>query len=112
MAYTKKIEIQLLSDDETDDIGQPLNGWQTVFTPWAEVDCVGGKEYYAAAQSNSENDMIFKIRYSKLIADKLTSELRIIYNGIIYDVKHIDDRKQLHREFVIRAQQLNGGVRS
>lgn len=108
MAYTKKIEIQSLIETE-DDIGNQIRNWQTILRPWAEVNCTGGKEYYAAAQVNSENDMIFKIRYSKIIADKLTSDVRILYSGKIYDIKHIDDFMEQHREFVIRARQLNRG---
>lgn len=110
MAYTKKIEIQCCTEAD-DDIGNDMQNWKTLFRPWAEVNCTGGREYYAAAQVNSENDMIFKIRYSRILADKLTSELRIVYNGIVYNIKHIDDFMEQHREYVIRAQQLNGGVR-
>lgn len=110
MAYTKKIEIQHYAET-TDNIGNHKKAWQTLFRPWAEINGTGGREYYAAAQVNSENDMIFKIRYSRILEGKLTSELRIIYKGITYDIKHIDDFKEQHMEFVIRARQLNGGVR-
>ena len=107
MAYTKKIEIQALSET-VDDIGQRIPEWKTVFNPWASANCVGGREYYQAAQTNSENDMIFKIRYSKKVSDCKTSEIRIIYNGKTYNVKHIDDYMQQHRELVIRATEING----
>lgn len=109
MAYSRKIEIQLLTEAK-DEIGQDVSSWETLFRPWADIDGVGSKEYYAAAQSNSECDMTFKIRYSRLIAKKLTSEIRVIYNGLIYDVKQIYDYKEQHRQLVIRARQLNGGV--
>lgn len=109
MAYNKKIEIQYYTEEQ-DDIGNDIPVWTTLFRPWAEVNCTGGKEYYAAAQVNSENDMLFKIRYSSCMEGKLPSELRIVYKGLIYDVKHIDDFMEQHRELVIRARQLNGGV--
>lgn len=111
MTYNKKIEVQLLTETE-DEIKQQITGWETFFRPWAEVRCIGGREYYAAAQTNSENDMTFKIRWSRKIAGKLTSELRIVYDGIIYNVVHIEDVNEQHREFVIRARQLNGEVRT
>lgn len=111
MTYNKKIEVQLLTETR-DEIGQQITGWDTVFSPWAEVKCSGGREYYAAAQVNSENDMTFRIRWSGKIAGKLTSELRIVYGGIIYNVVHIEDVNERHREFVIRARQLNGEVRT
>lgn len=109
MAYNKKIEVQILTETE-DEIKQQITGWATFFRPWAEVKCTGGREYYAAAQVNSENDMTFKIRWSRKIAGKLTSELRIVYDGIIYNVVHIEDVNEQHRELVIRARQLNGEV--
>lgn len=111
MAYNKKIEMQLLTETE-DEIKQQITGWETFFRPWAEVRCTGGREYYAAAQVNSENDMTFKIRWSKKVAGKLTSELRIVYGGITYNVVHIEDVNEQHRELIIRARQLNGEVRT
>lgn len=107
MAYTKKIQIQKMTEI-ADDIGQQIPQWQTIFEPWASVNGVGGREYYKAAQVNSENDMIFRVRYSRKIADMLTSEARIIYNGKIYDIKHIEDYYERHAELVIRTQQRDG----
>lgn len=111
MAYNKKIEVQLLTETK-DEIGQLIPVWKTVFQPWAEIKCTGGREYYAAAQTNSENDMTFKIRFSKKVAGKLTSELRIVCGAIFYNVVHIEDVNEQHRELVIRARQLNGEVRT
>lgn len=111
MAYSKKIEIQLLTETK-DEIGQLIPVWRTVFRPWAEISCTGGREYYAAAQTNSENDMTFRIRFSRKVAGNLTSELRIVYGGAVYNVVHIGDTGELHRELVIRARQINGEVRT
>lgn len=111
MAYSKKIEVQLLTETE-DEIRQQITGWETFFRPWAEVKCTGGREYYAAAQVNSENDMTFRIRWSRKIAGKLTSELRVVYGGIVYNVVHIEDVNEQHRELVIRARQLNGEIQA
>lgn len=110
MAYTKKIEIQHFTVME-DTVGNHVQSWETLFCPWAEISTATGKEYYAAAQVNSENDVVFKIRYSSCMADKLSSELRILYNGKYYDVKRIDDVNEQHRQFVIRTTLRNGGVR-
>lgn len=111
MAYNKKIEIQALVSGK-DRIGNDRAVWQTIFRPWAEVNCVGGKEYYAAAQVNAQDDMVFKIRYTKKLSGKKAPDVRIVYKGDTYDVKHIDDYMEQHRELVIRAQLLNGGARN
>ena len=106
MAYNKKIEIQQLAES-FDNIGNQVRQWQTIFNPWAEIRTNTGKEYFAAAQVNSEDEYVFKIRYSRNIAEKLSSELRIVYKNQIFDIKNIQDTNDMHREFVIRAVQLN-----
>lgn len=106
MAYNKKIEIQQLSEIY-DSIGNQTKQWQTIFNPWAEIKTNSGKEYFAAAEVNSEKDYVFKIRFSRNIAEKLTSELRVVYNNQIFDIKDIQDTNDTHREIVIRAVQLN-----
>lgn len=108
MAYTHKISFQVLAE-KSDEIGSQSQEWTEVFTAWAKVNGIGGREYYNARQTNSENDMIFKVRYSRKIADYLTSEIRIVYNGRYFDVKHVDDYMEQHRELVFRTQELNGG---
>lgn len=108
MAYTKKIDFQVLTE-KSNEIGSQIPQWETFFTTWASVNSVGGREYYSARQTNSENDMIFKVRYSRKIAGYLTSEIRIIYNNRIFDVKHVDDYMEQHREIVFRTQEINRG---
>nr|MDE5772820.1 phage head closure protein [Ruminococcus sp.] len=79
MAYTKKIIFQVLRNT-SDKIGNDVQEWENFFTAWASVNGTGGREYYTAAQVNSQNDMIFKIKYSRKIACFLSSEIRIVYN--------------------------------
>lgn len=107
MAYAKKIEIQVLAET-SDEIGQRVKQWATLFTPWADISALYGEEFYAAAQVNSENTMKFRIRYSKILAGYLTSELRILYSNRIFDVKYIEDYHEKHLEFIIRAVGRNG----
>lgn len=107
MAYNKKITFQILSEN-SDKIGNQSPEWTDFFIAWADVNGTGGREYYAAAQVNSQNDMTFKVRYSRKIADFLTSEIRIVYKGKIFDVKHIDDFREQHRQLVFRTEVHNG----
>ncbi|MDE5620343.1 MAG: phage head closure protein [Ruminococcus sp.] len=109
MTYNKKIVFQVLRNT-SDKIGNDVQEWEDFFTAWAYVNGTGGREYYSAAQVNSQNDMIFKIRYSRKIADFLSSEIRIVYNNKIFDVKHIDDYQEQHRQLVFRTEQHNKEV--
>lgn len=107
MTYNKKIIFQILTE-KPDKIGNQVQKWTDFFTAWASVNGVGGREYYSASQVNSQNDVTFKVRYSRKIADFHTSEVRILYNNKIFDVKHIDDYQEQHRELVFRTEVHNG----
>ena len=67
-----------------------------------------GKEYYEAAQINAENDITFKMLYSRKIHEMKPSEIRIIYNGKAYDVKRITDYREQRRTLEIKAVEING----
>ena len=108
MAYNKKITVQALSESR-DSIGQDIQTWTAVGSFWAEIKTYGGKEYFAAAQVNSENDVLFKVRFSRLLSGYLSSQLRVIYQSCAYDVKSAVDVNQQHRIIEIRSRILNGG---
>lgn len=111
MAYNKKIEIQHYAETQ-DDVGNNILAWTALCTPWAEiVEDGNGRKYYEAAQTNSESDVVFKIRYTSLLASKLTSELRIKYKDAIYDIKYIGGLVERARELTIRTVLQNGGAR-
>ena len=110
MIYNKKVTFQVLTE-KSDEIGNNVQEWTDFFTAWADVNGVGGREYYSASQVNSQNDIVFKVRYSRKIADFLTSEIRIFYNNRIFAVKHIDDFQEQHRQLVFRTELHNGGLR-
>ena len=111
MAYTKKIEVQQYTESQ-DKIGNDKQTWTTLCTLWSKIEeNTKGKEYYAAAQTNSENDIIFKVRYTKALENKLTSELRIVYNGAKFDIKSIGGLVERAPELAIRTVLHNGGVR-
>ncbi|MDE5583719.1 MAG: phage head closure protein [Ruminococcus sp.] len=106
MTYNKKIIFQILTE-KSDKIGNQTAEWTDFFTAWANVNGVGGREYYSASQVNSQNDVVFKTRYSRKIADFHTSEVRIVYNGKTFDIKHIDDYQEKHMELVFRTEAHN-----
>ena len=111
MAYNKKIEIQHYAEAQ-DDIGNNVLAWTALCTPWAEiVEDGNGRKYYEAAQTNSESDVVFKMRYTSLLANKLTSELRIKYKDAVYDIKYIGGLTERARELTIRTVLHNGGTR-
>ena len=107
MAYNKKIQIQHCTETK-DEIGNIVQEWTLFHEVWAEIKTAGSKEYYAASQVNTQSGITFKLRYSRVLSVMLPSELRIVYNDRIYDVKSVIDTDERHRETVIQAEIRNG----
>lgn len=105
MAYDKKIEI-LISSDIEDEVGNIDCVWKTVMKAWAQVNSTGGRTYYEAAKSNTQNYMIFKVRYSSKISNIRAHSTRIRYKDRLYEVQHIDDYLEQHLEIVMRADEV------
>lgn len=111
MTYNKKI-IVLQKQDVTDEIGNSDAVWFTIYKGWASVNCIGGNMYYEAAQTNSQNDMIFKTRFCKALSVVKYNEndptYRIEYNGKMFEITHVDDFMERHLELVFRAKEVRG----
>ncbi|MCQ2464686.1 MAG: phage head closure protein [Oscillospiraceae bacterium] len=111
MTYNKKIRI-LQSTDVQDEIGNTDCVWTEIFHGWASVNNTGGRKYYDAAQTNSQNDVIFTIRYCRSASSVKCKccdsdpDYRIAYNGRMYAVKHVDDFMESHRELVFRTEEV------
>lgn len=107
MTYSKKIDIQVLSV-EFDKVRNEVKKWKSLNNQgfWSSVNGTGGREYYTARAVNSENDMTFRIRYTPLVSvyRYSTEKIRIVYNCEVFDVVHIDDYQEQHRELVIKAK--------
>jgi SPP1 family predicted phage head-tail adaptor len=63
--------------DGTDAWGGPTVTWSDHVTVWAEVIYMGGNEFWAARQANSEAQGRVRIRYRS----DLNPTMRIIYDG-------------------------------
>lgn len=111
VTYNKKIRI-LQSTDVQDEIGNTDCVWTEIFHGWASVNNTGGRKYYDAAQTNSQNDVVFTIRYCRSASSVKCKccdsdpDYRIAYNGRMYAVKHIDDFMESHRELVFRTEEV------
>jgi len=105
MAYDKKIEI-LVSADIVDEVGNVDCVWKTVMKAWAQVNSTGGRTFYEAAKSNTQNYLTFRLRYSSKLSDIREHSTRIRYKGRLYEVQHIDDYLEQHMELVIKANEV------
>lgn len=107
--YNKKIEIQK-PVTTSDAIGNQIEDWETVVNAWCSASSNMGREFNEASQPNSESEIVFKMLYSRAIHKMKTSEIRILYDGGIYDVKSITDYREKRRMLEIKAVAVNDGT--
>lgn len=60
-----------------DDLNTPQSKWHPVAKVWASIEPISGREYWSAAQSNSESSVRIVIRYRQGI----TSRMRVKYES-------------------------------
>ena len=64
--------------------------WQDVFTVWASVEPLSGREYFYAHQIKAEVSHRVRIRYN----EKVTTEMRIKHRDRILTIESIIDMKE------------------
>lgn len=108
MTYNKRIAIEK-HVVTADIIGNQKEVWENVLNTYADIRHSGGKEYYSAAQVNSQNDFIFRIRYSKTIENMpfKTADYRIIYKNNVFNVKSVENYLEKNQEFVIHGEAVS-----
>ncbi|MBN3405734.1 head-tail adaptor protein [Clostridium botulinum] len=94
----KKIKFVVM-EDGTDDDGYPIKDEKLIRDCWASVRGLKGRTFYAAAQTQSENNKIFKCRYFK----GLTEDMLIKYDKKLYTIESINDIEERHIEYEIHA---------
>lgn len=90
---------------ETDENGYTFEEWQEFTKAWAAKRGLSGREYYVAATVQSENDVVFTIRYSNKTS-QITPDMRIIEGSDTekpYNIKSVNDKYGDKRWLEIRA---------
>ena len=98
------ITIQKNVPGGVDSKGHPIKQWEDYAKTWAGLRGLSGREYYDAAAIQSENDVVFKVRYDS-ITSKITADMRIVDNEVIYEIKSPPiDSKGTRQWLEIRAK--------
>ena len=77
-----------------DELGQPIEAWAPLFTCWAAVEPLQGREYLAAAALVSEVSARIRMRYRPW----MTSQDRVIHEGTTYGIESVIDVRSANRE--------------
>ena len=78
----------------TDELGQPIETWAPLFTCWAAVEPLTGREYIAAQAAVSEVTARIRMRFRPW----MTAQDRVVHNGTTYGIVSVIDVRSDHRE--------------
>lgn len=88
----QRIVIERLEQGQ-DALGQPINAWVPVFTVWAAVEPLQGREYIAAQAVQSEVEARIRMRYRPGV----TAAMRVKHGADLYGITaviHVKSAKQ------------------
>lgn len=98
----QRVTVERLSGG-VDELGQPLpDTWVPLFTRWAAVEPLQGREYLAAQAALSEVTGKIKMRYRPGV----TAADRIVHNTTVYGIQAVIDVRSEHRELVLMVRAI------
>ena len=89
----QRVTVERFSRTE-DELGQPIESWAPLFTCWAAVEPLVGREYLAAQAAVSEVTARIRMRFRPW----MTAQDRVIHNGTTYNIVSLIDVRSEGRE--------------
>ena len=86
----------------TDGWGGVVTTWAPLFTCWAAVEPLVGREYIAAQALQSEVTARIRMRFRPW----MTAQDRVIHNGTTYGIESLIDVRSDHRELVLMCKAM------
>lgn len=98
----QRVTVERLSGG-VDELGQPLpDTWAPLFTCWAAVEPLAGREYIAAQAAVSEVTAKIRMRFRPW----MTAEDRVIHKGTVYQIQSVIDVRSENRELHLMCKAL------
>lgn len=91
-----------------DDEDNSIKSFELYHACKAEINCLGGKEYYAAKQVNSENEVTFTVRFCAKLRNLTPQGYCIEFDGDMYDIAYIDNYMMSNEFLKIKAVVRSG----
>ena len=89
----QRVTVERFTSTE-DELGQPIESWAPLFTCWAAVEPLTGREYIAASAAVSEVTARIRMRFRPW----MTAEDRVIHDGTVYQIQSVIDVRSENRE--------------
>jgi SPP1 family predicted phage head-tail adaptor len=78
----RRIVIQTVTETQ-DGYGGLVEAWSTFAEVWARKMEQSSKEFFASAQENAEQLVVFRTRW----LSGVTTKMRVLYDGQLYDIE-------------------------
>ena len=101
-AYRELVVIEKSGYAE-DDIGNQIPSWTEYYRGYAYMNNLSGSEYWEAAQTQSQNTIMFVFRYHPLLGAMNTKEYQLMHRGKAYNITSIDNVQYKNETVKIRA---------
>lgn len=101
-AYREPVTVEK-SSVSVDGIGNHTAAWSEYYRGYAYMNNLSGSEYWEAAQTQSENTVIFILRYHPLLTEMESKGYRLVHRGKPYDITSIDNVQYKNESIKIRA---------
>jgi SPP1 family predicted phage head-tail adaptor len=95
----QRVTVERFTSTE-DELGQPIETWAPLFSCWAAVEPLTGREYLAAASLVSEVTARIRMRFRPW----MTAQDRVVHNGTTYGIESLVDVRSDHRELVLMCK--------
>ena len=100
-----RVRIMLQKNETvTDRLGNHGSVWTDYFPCWASATDQTGDESEEASQTREEDRMDFTVRYCSETAEVTSKGYRILLDGRIYNITHVDDMGFRKRSRKFRAK--------
>lgn len=97
----QRVTVERFTSTE-DELGQPIETWAPLFTCWAAVEPLTGREYLAAQAAVSEVTARIRMRFRPW----MTAEDRVIHNGTTYGIESVIDVRSGNRELHLMCKAI------
>ncbi len=84
-----------------DDIGNQFTEWVTVARPWAAVEPLSGREYWAAAAVQAERTIKVILRYRPGV----TPAHRLVFKGRVFDIESVVNIEESNRWLELKCKE-------
>ena len=91
--------VQQITGSATNRIGEKVTSWADIHTLCGWLDLSAGDSRYTHDTKLQESTHIFITDYAPI--DRKAHDKRLVINGVVYEIQHIDDPMELHQHLEI-----------